>query len=200
MPFIIQGKTNWKFLLIVVIIAAIVGGGILCWQEKCFKEEIKQPEIFSKGIRDTDFVKYLTNIYYFGTSGYSDFCMSAQEPIYIGYIKYYDLDNDGEEEAIIQAYTCFTGTAGPDINSIYKLLPTGEIIELKTNNYFQGKSVFDEHNWKNYGFDVKDGKLIDTVPIYNDNDSNCCPTGGTKEISYKWDGKEFIVTDVLFKE
>jgi hypothetical protein len=29
MPFLTQGKTNWKFLLIVVVLAAIVGGGIL---------------------------------------------------------------------------------------------------------------------------------------------------------------------------
>ena len=33
MPFITQGKTNWKFLLIVVVLAAIVGGGIL-WSTK----------------------------------------------------------------------------------------------------------------------------------------------------------------------
>ncbi len=32
MPFIIQGKTNWKFLLIVFILAVIVGGGILVGQ------------------------------------------------------------------------------------------------------------------------------------------------------------------------
>jgi hypothetical protein len=29
MPFVIQGKTNWKYILIVVLLAAIVGGGIL---------------------------------------------------------------------------------------------------------------------------------------------------------------------------
>jgi len=29
MPFITQGKTNWKFLLIVIILAVIVGGGAL---------------------------------------------------------------------------------------------------------------------------------------------------------------------------
>lgn len=29
MPFITQGKTNWKLLLIVFILAVIVGGGIL---------------------------------------------------------------------------------------------------------------------------------------------------------------------------
>jgi hypothetical protein len=32
MPFIIQGKTNWKFLLIVIILAVIVGGGTLYYQ------------------------------------------------------------------------------------------------------------------------------------------------------------------------
>jgi len=161
---------------------------------------IEEEETVPKSIRDVDFVDYLTNVYYAGMGEPSKFCMSNREPIYINYIRHYDLDDDGEEEAIIQAYTCFTGTAGPDINAIYKLLPSGEIIELETNDNFQGKSVFDEHNWKNYGFDIKDGKLVDTVPIYNDNDSNCCPTGGTKEIYYEWNGKEFIVTNVLFKE
>ena len=32
MSFLTQGKTNWKFLLIVVILAVIVGGGLLIWQ------------------------------------------------------------------------------------------------------------------------------------------------------------------------
>ncbi|PIQ92948.1 MAG: hypothetical protein COV69_00490 [Parcubacteria group bacterium CG11_big_fil_rev_8_21_14_0_20_39_14] len=30
--FITQGKTNWRFILIVIILAVIVGGGILAWQ------------------------------------------------------------------------------------------------------------------------------------------------------------------------
>ena len=32
MPFLTQGKTNWKYILIVVILAFIVGGGILGWK------------------------------------------------------------------------------------------------------------------------------------------------------------------------
>ena len=32
MPFLTQGKTNWKFLLIVVILVVIVGGGIFAYQ------------------------------------------------------------------------------------------------------------------------------------------------------------------------
>jgi len=49
MPFITQGKTNWKYILIIVILAVIVGGGILGWikrQEVPPAEfpEIKKPE------------------------------------------------------------------------------------------------------------------------------------------------------------
>jgi len=46
MAFVTQGKTNWKFILIVVILAAIVGCGILAYQNRCLtKEEAQFPEI-----------------------------------------------------------------------------------------------------------------------------------------------------------
>ncbi len=49
MPFITQGKTNWKFLLIVIILAIIVGGGILSYCQR-FRQEVKTPEgiVFSE--------------------------------------------------------------------------------------------------------------------------------------------------------
>ena len=46
--FIQQGKTNWKFLLIVIILAAIVGGGIWLFLQQQISSyqllEIKIPE------------------------------------------------------------------------------------------------------------------------------------------------------------
>jgi adenylate kinase family enzyme len=42
MPFLTQGKTNWKYILIVLILAVIVGGGILRWVNK---QEIPLTEI-----------------------------------------------------------------------------------------------------------------------------------------------------------
>lgn len=45
MPFIIKGKTNWKFLLIVIVLAAIIGGGILCCN---FKQTPWQPTVFNR--------------------------------------------------------------------------------------------------------------------------------------------------------
>jgi len=44
MPFIIQGKTNWKFLLIVIILAIGLCGGVLGWQWSEFKKEMKISE------------------------------------------------------------------------------------------------------------------------------------------------------------
>ena len=42
MPFLTQGKTNWKFLLIVVVLATVVGGGIW-WLQK----NMPEPEVIT---------------------------------------------------------------------------------------------------------------------------------------------------------
>jgi len=39
MPFLTQGKTNWKFIAIVIVLAILVGGGILGYM-KVFKREM----------------------------------------------------------------------------------------------------------------------------------------------------------------
>jgi membrane protein YqaA with SNARE-associated domain len=52
MPFLTRGKTNWKYILIVTVLAAIVGGGVLFYLGYFEKEitsltkfpEIKKPE------------------------------------------------------------------------------------------------------------------------------------------------------------
>jgi hypothetical protein len=45
MPFLTQGKINWKYILITVILVIIAGGGILIhWYKELPKKEIKTPE------------------------------------------------------------------------------------------------------------------------------------------------------------
>ncbi len=149
-------------------------------------------------IYSVNFETFLKNIVYKEESA-SDVCMVDQKPIYIDSVKYFDFDGDGQDEVIVRASSCFTGTAGPDINSIYKLLPSGQIIELKVNDnkgVFKGNKIND-HSRKDYGYDVKNNALVKTRPIYKDSDANCCPSGGTREVIYEWNGKEFSISKVI---
>lgn len=149
-------------------------------------------------VKSINFETLLKNILYKEETA-SDVCMADQKPIYINSVKYFDFDGDGKDEAIVRASSCFTGTAGPDINSVYKLLPSGQVIQLTVNDnngMFNGKKIYD-HSWKDYGYDVKNNKLINIRPIYKDSDGNCCPSGGSREITYEWNGKEFMISGVI---
>lgn len=43
----------------------------------------------------------------------------ADAPPYFWRLEYYDFKGDGNEEAIVVASTCETGTAGPDVHSVF---------------------------------------------------------------------------------
>ena len=45
MPFLIKGKTNWKYIAIVLILAILIGGGISIWIKRQEVPPIKFPEI-----------------------------------------------------------------------------------------------------------------------------------------------------------
>jgi len=44
MPFLIQAKTNWKFIGIAVVLVVIVGAGIFVWQQRMSKEKVDVPK------------------------------------------------------------------------------------------------------------------------------------------------------------
>ena len=50
--------------------------------------------------------------------------------VLIDHLEYFDLTRDGQEEAIVVASTCMTGTAGPDVHSIFTRDSTGKVAEL----------------------------------------------------------------------
>jgi len=89
MPFITQGKTNWKFIAIVIVLAILVGGGILSYLRYFGREmisltkfpEIKKPEeIVEKEERETKIEhleiipsqKVLQNIIYYQVPYYKE--------------------------------------------------------------------------------------------------------------------------------
>ncbi|HEY4496802.1 MAG TPA: type II secretion system protein [Candidatus Paceibacterota bacterium] len=117
----------------------------------------------------------------------------VQPPVDIDSIEYSDLTNDGIPEAIVRASSCLSGTAGPDINNVYKLSISGDPINIKINRvpgeiYDQVWAGYEGH----FSYNSENGKLIANFPIYKDGDSNCCPQGGWRKIYYKWDGSGFI--------
>jgi len=62
MPFLTQGKTNWKYILILLVLAALVGGGILVWMRKQEISpyefpEIKKPE---KIVKEKPYIEVLS--------------------------------------------------------------------------------------------------------------------------------------------
>src|SRR4051812_50067132 len=55
-----------------------------------------------------------------------DECDSLDQ-IHIDHLEYYDFTGDGQQEAIVVASTCMTGTAGADVHAVYTPHPHGTL-------------------------------------------------------------------------
>ena len=53
------------------------------------------------------------------------------EGVDINNLEYLDFAGDGNEEAVVVASTCATGTAGPDVHAVLGRQPDGSLTELK---------------------------------------------------------------------
>lgn len=78
-------------------------------------------------IRTFDFKKYLNNEIAMSTD-----CgkVAGGDSVYINIINYFDFDRDGKEEALVTASSCLTGTAGPDIHSVYRMDKSGKVHKM----------------------------------------------------------------------
>ncbi len=127
-------------------------------------------------------------------------CPPGAKPVRIvsGSVQYGDLDGDGLEEAVIDAFSCDSGTAGADIFAVFKMTKTGQLIQMPFNENGQlriAKTAIPK------GMDIaghiyhriRNGKLIELMPFYRNSDPNCCPSTGKRfEISFRWDGNMFV--------
>lgn len=149
-------------------------------------------------IRKVDFEKYLV------------MSMNLQEqcaPVYprdrwlsVDSIQYGDLNGDGKEEAVVRAFSCNSGTGGADILSVYSLNSFGELVELAmdiSRGIFEGKNVYEGSRHSSW-YKIENGKLVGVFGLYKEGDGNCCPTGGTRKVTYQWDGKKFVISKVDF--
>jgi uncharacterized protein YecT (DUF1311 family) len=120
-----------------------------------------------------------------------DECESLDQ-IHIDHLEYHDFIGDGQQEAVVIASTCMTGTAGPDIHAVYKRDAGGKVAELPFR-HAEGDPFFNRDGWKipvfgnaNYGLAVEKGEL---VARWSDSSDREAPFA----VWYKWDGKSFVM-------
>ena len=114
-------------------------------------------------------------------------CRTGSQP-YFWRLDYFDFKGDGNQEAIVVASSCATGTAGPDIHSVLSLDTSGEIVELKIHEV--DPSTYDNlFGNRNYDLTVEQGLLVAT---YGDDPKRELPL----IIRYKWNGEEFDVVSI----
>jgi len=123
-----------------------------------------------------------------------DECENLDE-IYIVHLEYHDFIGDGQQEAVVIASTCMTGTAGPDIHAVYKRDADGKVVELPFR-HAEGDPFFNRNGWKvpvfgnaNYGLAVENGEL---VARWSDSSDREAPL----VVWYKWDAKKFVVDHI----
>jgi hypothetical protein len=101
-----------------------------------------------------------------------------------------DLDQDGEIE--IYVMTQSSGSGGYGRLYIYELkdnqLKTIDMVKLSSEN----ESGYRGHDF----FSIANGLLIRAFPVYNENDPNALPSGGTRNIIYKLKENIFVIEKV----
>jgi len=108
---------------------------------------------------------------------------------YFSRLDYYDFKGDGDEEAIVVASTCATGTAGTDVHSVIGRDASGNLTELKIPE--ADKSAYDSmFGNRNSDLSVKDGLLVET---FQDDETRDEPP---LVITYKWNGHQFAIVSI----
>lgn len=207
-------------LIIVIAVIALATGGGFYFKEKqaqkslieiglqkekeaeALKEKIQNRyrEELDQSIRKIDFKKYFEE-----TLGYKKMCSDTFPPdsdyipdiVRLEPIQYADLNGDMKEEAVVGAFSCMSGTGGPDILGVYGLDDSDKIIELEIDNSktFNGQNIYDKFGGHT-NLTVENGNLVKFFPLYNKDDPNCCPTGGSRRITHGWDGMKFVIVKV----
>ena len=123
-------------------------------------------------------------------------CASLDQ-IQIDHLEYFDFLGDGNQQAIVVASTCMTGTAGPDVHAVFARNPQGKLIELpfldaKGDPPPPSKQIPVFGN-PNYALTVENGELV--AQWIDASDRGDDPVVAR----YKWNGKRFVLDRVDVK-
>lgn len=115
---------------------------------------------------------------------------SNLDQIQIDHLEYFDFMGDGNQEAVVVASTCMTGTAGPDVHAVYARNLQGKIVDLpfldaKDNPPHSDRiPVFGNPNFE---LTVENGELV--ARWVDGSDRGDDPVIGR----YKWNGHRFVL-------
>lgn len=108
-------------------------------------------------------------------------------------ISFYDVNNDGKDDAIVVASSCYSGTGGPDIHGVYAKDYSGKIVELTINDNiktFEGKPIYDNLvGNRNYKLLYENNFLVEKFHDVSDRKDPLT-------LYFKWNGKEFDLAKV----
>ena len=114
--------------------------------------------------------------------------------------KYGDLDGDGQEEVLVQGYSCMSGTYGEDFYGVLKLLADGkiEVLPIREDRpkVFKDRSP-DEGLRGKLVWSIDNNLLVEQYPVYAEDDPNSSPSRGIRKFIYRWDGHQFVLDDMI---
>lgn len=110
------------------------------------------------------------------------------DDIKIGHVEYYDFTGDGQDEAVVMAFTCLTGTAGWDIHTVFTRDPSGKLRELPLpEGSLPSRGVnFPLFGNANYSLAVETGEIVARWRDQTDREP-------AVTVWYEWNGKKFII-------
>lgn len=79
-------------------------------------------------------------------------------------VKFHDFARDGSMEAIVVGSSCYAGTGGPDIHSVFRLSRQGKLDEIRISDKTNilGKSIYDDLiGNRNFTFEVQNNQLCE---------------------------------------
>jgi hypothetical protein len=127
-------------------------------------------------------------------------CGENQQRIHSLKILYGDLDGDGQDEAAYEGFTCMSGTGGVDFFGVLKMKPDEKLIALPIEGErkeFKGRRNLYQGLRGHLSLEIKDGRLLEIFPVYEDSDCNACSSGGKRQFVYRWDGQQFVLDDII---
>ncbi len=125
---------------------------------------------------------------------YAECITRLDQPVTINSLQHFDFTGDGQAEVIVTASSCHTGTAGPNLHTVFEVISSTEARELpiaKIRDPTSGERLLAslEGNRNHFLYVSEEGYLVQEY-----HDESVRPEGQSPLIVYlKWNGQAFEI-------